>query len=305
MAPDGTPWSKSLEYFKKRLEGATNGRVKIKLFLGGVLGDETQTSQEVRRGALGAWAGSVGALATSVPEIGVLDLPYLFRSEAEADYILDEVVHDDLSKLLEKRGFVLVAWGENGYRGFGTKFGPVRSPAALKGHKMRSQESRVHLEIYRALGALPQPISVTEALSALQTGVVDGFDNTPIFAFAANWHQGITDFTVTNHIYQPAAILLSKKELDKWPAELRTAMLSADQRELSRMARGGVRELVPLLLQNLEAAKIKVHHLTEAERDAFAKATLPVHERFLKSVPSARPLYEKIKKALAARRSKG
>ncbi len=305
MAPDGTPWSKSLEVYKKRIESVTSGRVKIKVFLGGVLGDETQTSQELRRGALGAWAGSLGALATSVPELGVLDLPYLFRSEAEADFILDEVVHDDLAKLLEKRGFVLAAWGENGYRGFGTKFGPVRTPAALKGHKMRSQESRVHLETYRVLGALPQPISVTEALSALQTGVVDGFDNTPVFAFAANWHQGITDFTLTNHIYQPAAILLSKKELDRWPAELRAIVLASEQRELARQARVAVRELLPLLLQNLENANVKVHRLSEAERDAFARATLPVHERFLKMVPTARPLYEKIKKALALRRSKG
>lgn len=305
MAPDGTPWSKSLEFVKQRLESATHGRVKLKVFLGGVLGDETQTVQELRRGALGAWAGSLAALTTSVPELGVLDLPYLFRSEAEADYILDEVVYDDVAKLLEQRGFVLLTWGENGYRGFGTKFGPVRTPAALKGHKMRSQESRVHLEMYRALGALPQPISVTEALSALQTGVVDGFDNTPIFAFAANWHQGITDFTLTNHIYQPAAILLSRKELDRWPADLRAQALSSDQRDLARRSRAGIRELVPLLLQNLENAGIKVHRLSEAERDVFAKATLPVHARFLKAVPTARALYDKIRKALGKRRGKG
>lgn len=301
VAPEGTPWAKSLELFKKRVEQVSGGKVRIKPFLGGVLGDENQTVAECRRGAVPIWAGSTAALASSVPELAVLELPYLFRSEAEADYILDEILMEDLKKLLEKRGFVLISWHENGYRGFGTKFGPVKAPADLKGHKMRSQESRVHLDMYRALGALPQPIAVTEVLSALQTGVVDGFDNTPLYAFAASWHLGITDFTVTNHIYQPAAMLASKREWDKWPDEVKRVLTSSPS-EFSRDGRTGVRDLTPLLLQNLENAKVRVHRLSPAEREAFAKATLDVHQKFLKAVPGARPLYEKIKKALATKR---
>jgi tripartite ATP-independent transporter DctP family solute receptor len=301
VAPEGTPWAKSLEGFKKRVEAQSAGRVKVKIFLGGSLGDEVETAAECRRGALNIWAGSTGALAGSVPELGVLELPYLFRSEKEADYVLDEVLAEDLKKSLEKRGFVVIGWSENGYRGFGTKFGAIRSAADLKGHKMRSQPGIVHLETYRALGALPQPIPVTEVLSALQTGVVDGFDNTALFAFAASWHLAISSFTVTNHVYQPAVILASKKQWDKWPADLR-AIILGDPKDIARDGRQGVRDLQPLLLENFEKANIKVHRLTPAERDGLAKATLPAHDKFLKAVPAARPLYDKIRKALAKRR---
>ena len=107
-----------------------------------------------------------------------------------------------------------------GSASFGTKWGPVKLPSDLKGHKMRSQESLVHVETYRALGALPQPIAVTEVLPALQTGVVDGFDNTPIYTFAACWHLAIKHFTLSEHIYQPGAVLIAKKEFDKLPADL-------------------------------------------------------------------------------------
>src|SRR5262245_12474798 len=188
VAPEGTPWAEQIAAYKQKVEADSGGRLRIKPFLGGALGDENQTVAECKRGALAMWGGSTGALATSVPEISVLELPCLFRSAEEADQVLDKVLYEDLRKRLEARGFVLVLWSENGFRSFGTKWGPVKAPGDLKGHKMRSQESLVHLETYRALGALPQPIAVTEVLPALQTGVVDGFDNTPLYTFAASWH---------------------------------------------------------------------------------------------------------------------
>ena len=107
---------------------------------------------------------------------------------------------------------------------------------------MRSQESLVHLETYRALGALPQPIAVTEVLPALQTGVVDGFDNTPLYTFAASWHLAIKHFTLSEHIYQPGAVLVSKKEFDKLPADLQK-VLTADLDDITRKGRdGGARD---------------------------------------------------------------
>src|SRR5688500_15125514 len=215
VAPEGTPWAEQVIEFRKKVEAESNGRLRIKPFLGGALGDENQTLGECRRGAIGMWGGTIGSVASSVPEISVLELPFLFRNAEEADHILDNVLAQELRKRLLARGFVVILWSENGFRSFGTKWAPIHGPADLKGHKMRSQESLVHLETYRALGALPQPIAVTEVLPALQTGVVDGFDNTPLYTFAASWHLAIKHFTLSQHIYQPGLILLSKQEYDK------------------------------------------------------------------------------------------
>jgi tripartite ATP-independent transporter DctP family solute receptor len=294
VAPEGTPWAEQLAAYRKQVDAASKGRVRVKAFLGGSLGDENQTIAECRRGAIAMWGGSIGALASSVPELSVLELPYLFRAPQEADEVLDRRLADDLRKLLWDRGFVPVLWTENGYRSFGSKWGPVRAPGDLKGHKMRSQESQVHLETYRALGALPQAIAVTEVLTALQTGVVDGFDQTPLYTFAASWHLGIKHYSLTEHVYQPAVVVASRKEYEKLPPDLQKA-LTGDLDKVTRDGRAAVRELAPLLVQNFETAKIPVHRLNAAEKDAFAKATDKVHETFVKAVPGARPLLAKIR----------
>jgi len=286
IAPEGTPWAEQVADYKAKVEGESKGRLRLKPFLGGALGDENQTVAECRRGAIAMWGGTTGALATSVPEISVLELPYLFASAEAADKVLDGPLREELRKRLEARGF-------------GTKWGPVKQPSDLKGHKMRSQESLVHVETYRALGALPQPIAVTEVLPALQTGVVDGFDNTPIYTFAASWHLAIKHFTLSEHIYQPGAVLIAKKEYDKLPADLQK-VLTAGMDGITSKGRTAMREMGPLLIDNFTNAKIPVYKPTAAERAAFAKATRPVWDKYVKAVPAAKPLLAAITKAAGA-----
>jgi TRAP-type C4-dicarboxylate transport system substrate-binding protein len=300
IAPEGTPWAEQVTQYKAQVESAGKGRLRIKPFLGGALGDENQTVAECRRGAIALWGGTTGALATSVPEISVLELPCLLRGPEQADQILDKVLAAELKQRLAERGFVLLFWSENGFRSFGTRFGPVRGPGDLKGHKMRSQESLVHLETYRALGALPQPIAVTEVLPALQTGVVDGFDNTPLYTFAASWHLAIKHFTLSEHVYQPGVVLASKREFDRLPADLQTA-LTADLGPLTTQGRASVREMNPLLMQNFSSAKIPVYQPTTAEQAAFARATRPVYDKYVRAVPAAGPLLAAIQKAVGTR----
>lgn len=300
IAPEGTPWADQVTAFKAKVEGAAKGRLKIKAFLGAALGDENQTVAECRRGAIALWGGTTAALATSVPEISVLELPYLFSGVEEADKVLDGALMADLRARLAARGYILVLWSENGFRSFGTKWGPVKTPADLKGHKMRSQESLVHLETYRALGALPQPIAVTEVLPALQTGVVDGFDNTPLYTFAASWHLAIKHFTLSEHIYQPGVVLVAKKEYDKLPADLQKLLVS-DMDEITRTGRTAVREMAPLLLENFTSAKIPVYKPSAAERAAFVKATASVYGSYVKAIPAAKPLLAAIEKTLGPR----
>ena len=267
--------------------------------MGGALGDENATVGECKRGTIQIWGGSTAALADAVPELALLELPYLFRSEAEADYVLDKVLLEDLRKKMADRGFILLFWAENGYRSFGTKFGPVKTPADLKGRKMRSQQADIHLEMYRALGASPVPIAVTEVISSLNTGVIDGFDNTPLFSQAASWYKGISHYTVSNHIYQPGVVVASKKWWDGLTPEQQKIVMGDPAKEGAE-GRKNVRAGTPLLLQNFKAAGIQVVDLTPAEREAFAKATEPAHAAWLKGKgKSAKGLVEKAKKGLA------
>lgn len=304
VAPDGTPWSDQIMVFKERVQKLSAGAVKLETYVGGSLGDENVTAADCKRGAIQLWGGSTGALASLVPEFNMFELPYLFRTVEEADYVLDEILLEDVKTLLAKRGFQFLFWAENGYRNFGTKFGPVKTPAALKGKKMRAQESDVHIAMYKALGASPVPIAVTEVLSSLQTGVVDGFDNTPLFTFAASWYQGIKHYTVAEAIYQPGIVVANKAWFDKLSPDLKKGILEDHKLEGQR-GRKGVRELAPDLLANFGAAKIDVHTLTVAEKDVFAKMCEPTHAEWTKgSGKGAAAMVAKAKAGLVEFRAK-
>lgn len=300
VAPDGTPWAKSVNVIKKRVEKESGGRIKVKVFWSGALGGEKSLVRKAARGQLQAIGVSTGALGTLVPELGVVELPYLFDSLEEADHVLDDpAVFGAASKVMADNGFVLHLWAENGFRDFATKDKAIRTPADLKGLKMRSQEQYTHEAWYRALGASPVQIAVPEVMQSLQTGVVDGYDNTLLYAFAVSWYQPVGHVTLTHHIYQPAVIAYSKKWFDSLPADLQ-AVLLADREADTRSGRAGVRALTPLLEQNYATAGKTVHRLSNAELNAFRKLAPPVHDDFLKKVPAARPLYDLIRRGKAS-----
>jgi TRAP-type C4-dicarboxylate transport system substrate-binding protein len=280
VAPKGTPWSKLLKNYKKKVKKktkATSQQVKVKVYLGGVKGDEQSSVRQVFKGSLEGAGVSTAAVSAVVPSMDILEMPYLFDSYEEADKVL-EAVRGEVNAALASKGMMLLMYSENGYRSFGWKREDndqpkfIKKPGDLANVKMRSQESQVHLAMYRALGASPVSISVGEVLSSLQTGVVDGFDNTPLFTQAASWNQAITHYSVSKHIYQPALIIVNKAWWDGLPEDVR-AVLKAESKKLEPKGRKLVRALNPALLENLRASGVKVYELSDAERAVFKKAT--------------------------------
>ncbi len=297
IAPEGTPWEKQLKSLKKRYEDGSGGRIKVKLFFGGSLGGEKALVRRCAQGSIQMAGVSTGAASSLVPELNVLELPYLFRDAADADRILDTVVKPQMAKLLEKKGFIFGLWAENGFRSMFTRERPVKSVADLRGLRMRSQETIAHLNMYRALGANPQPIDATNVLTSLQTSVVDGFDNTPIFAFATSWYQGAHHFTRTEHIYQPGLILISKQWYDGLPADLQRVVSDIPQSFVDE-GRHGVRDLEPLLIKNLGRAGLTIHQLEAAQRAEFERvARTSWNATVAKSGPGARGLLKAIENA--------
>jgi tripartite ATP-independent transporter DctP family solute receptor len=298
-APEDTPWAKQLQRLRSRFEKESGKKVKLKLLLGGVRGGEDAMVRQCAQGSLQAIGVTTAALAILVPELDVLELPYRFSSQEEADRILDDPeVWGMVTALLRKKGLEPYMFSENGWRNYASKDRPIHTPADLKGMKMRSQENRVHIETYKTVGASPVPISIPETLSALQTGVVDGFDNTPLYAFAASWYQGIKYWTVSDHIYQPAMIIYNKKWFDAQPEEIRKLLVS-NREEETRYGRSLIRKLTEPLLKNLEDSGIKLIRLSASEKAEFAKASHAVYPRIHKQLShEGRALYDLIAKKL-------
>lgn len=297
VAPSGTPWAEQLGKLKHQIKEASGGRIKVKAYLGGGLGGENETAEMVKMGTVQCFGGSIGALASAVPELECIELPYLFPDEKAADKVLDEVVRDDLDKLLWDRGYKLFFLTENGYRSMGTTF-ELDEVKDLKGKKMRSQEVKVHEEMWRAFGANPQQISVIEVLTALQQGTVDGFDNTPLFAFAAGWYQGIKYFVETKHIYQPGVVVLSRKFWESLPADLQTVVLG-DPLKLSKQGRRGVRAMGGQLIENFRTAGVTVNQISATEKAVFESTATVAYASFLqRATPAGQKLLKKIQDAV-------
>jgi TRAP-type C4-dicarboxylate transport system substrate-binding protein len=306
VAPEGTPWERALKKTRKRFKKMSAGKIKMKTFFGGQKGDEKSMIRQIKDGRLELFGGSTAALATEVPDLQVLELPFLFASNAEADFILDNYLYEPVKKIIDQYGFVLYQWAENGWQNFGMKEGFIKTPADLKGRKMRSQESPIHIATWKSMGASPIEMAVSEVLPALNTGLVDGFAQTPLFTFAAGWHQGIKNYTISRHVYQPGVIIYSKKWFSKQTKDIQTVLMSNIEAD-TKNGRKGVRQIEPGLVQNFVNYGINVYTLTPEERAVFEKIAEQTHKAYLKrATKGAKQLYKAIqagKKAFKAKNS--
>jgi TRAP-type C4-dicarboxylate transport system substrate-binding protein len=305
IAPASTPWADSLEEIKNRVNAQSKNQLKVKVYLGGQLGGELEIMQKIRRGNIQGGGLTCGAMASIIPELDLLEVPYLFDSSEEADFILDNYLLEPFSKLFEQKGFVMITWAENGWRSIGDKTKFIKSPADLKGVKIRSQESKVHLAFWKKMQAAPVAIAIPEVLPALQTGVVEAFDNTPLFTLAAEWQSAVKFYSVTDHIYQAAAVIYSKKFWDTLSPDEKKILMGPGN-GLAQGIRSSVRKLGQSLLDVLKESGVKTYSLTPSEKEVFKKASAGLAEETVKSIGGeAAKIYALIqegKKAFKAKR---
>jgi TRAP-type C4-dicarboxylate transport system substrate-binding protein len=298
VAPGGSPWAEQLQRFKADVQEKSGGRMKVKLRLG--RGNERSLARRVQMGSMQAFAGSVGGMSSIVREVNVIEAPYVFETFAIADKALDnpEVIAQ-VKKVLSKRGLVFGIWAENGYRSYFSSQ-KIRKPSDMKGVRFRSQESMVHVETYEAFGATPVPIDNGNTLMSVQTGVVDGFDNTPLFAMAASWYQGLKEgerhIFLSRHCYQPALLVYSKKWFETLPKDIQK-ILTTMPHDLTVWGRDQVRKIEPVLLKNLKRYGYEIYEPTPEELALFKAAQKDVPDRVAKEMgPEGVALLKAIRK---------
>lgn len=305
VAPSGTPWAQTLEDIKVKVEKDSKGSIKIKNYLGGQLGGELEILDGIRRGRIQGGGLTSAALGAVINEMNVLEIPFIFESYEEADFILDNYLVEPFRKLFAEKGLIFVSWAENGWRNIGLKTKSVKRPDDLSSVKVRSQESQTHLAFWKKMNANPVPIAVPEVLSALQTGLVEGFDNTALFTLAAEWHTGIKFYTVTEHIYQPAAVVYSKKFWDGLKEDQRK-ILMGDGNALAPPSRLSVRALGDELTEVLKSSGIVVYTLSEAEKNRFKESVKNLDVELVKTLGGkSQEIFDLIVKGRAEFKAKG
>jgi len=219
----------AIDAFAREVEARTGGRYKVQNFYSGALGAERESIEAIQLGTLDLTMTSTGPVPNFVPEIAILDIPFLFRDYAHARAVLDGPIGQDLLNKFPAKGIQALAWGENGFRHMTNSKRPVNTPDDLKGLKMRTMENPVHMQAYKAFGIIPTPMAFTEVFTALQQGTVDGQENPVSVITAAKLDQVQKYMTMTGHVYSPALILMNKAQWDKLSAADKQAFSDAEK----------------------------------------------------------------------------
>jgi tripartite ATP-independent transporter DctP family solute receptor len=207
----------AIDTFAKEVEKRSNGRYKIQTFYSGSIGAERESVEGVQLGTHDLTFTSTGPVPNFVPEVAILDIPFLFRDYAQARAVLDGPIGQDLLLKFPSKNIIALAWAENGFRHMTNSKRSVTLPEDLKGLKMRTMENPVHIQAYKAFGIIPTPMAFTEVFTALQQGTVDGQENPLSVITAAKLEQVQKYLTLTGHVYSPALILMNKAKWDKLP----------------------------------------------------------------------------------------
>jgi len=223
----------AVDAFAREVDERTQGRYKIQNFYSAALGAERESVEGVQLGTLDLTLTSTGPLPNFVPEVAILDIPFLFRDYGHARAVLDGPIGQDLLTKFPAKNLVALAWAENGFRHMTNSKHPVNGPEDLKGLKMRTMENPIHIQAYRQFGILPTPMAFTEVFTALQQGTVDGQENPLSVITSAKLDQVQKYLTLTGHVYSPAVILMNKAKWD--------ALSPADRQAFTAAAREAVK----------------------------------------------------------------
>jgi TRAP-type transport system periplasmic protein len=306
VLPPPTPWGQAGRIWADLVKERTQGRINIKLYPGVSLiqGDQTREFSALRQGVIDMAIGSTINWSPQVKELNLFSLPFLMPDYAAVDALTQGEVGKRIFTILEKDGVVPLAWGENGTRELTNSKRPIRTPADLKGMKIRVVGSPLFSDTFSALGANPTQMSWADAQPALASGAVDGQEN-PMFLFTILKMQTVGQKYVTTwgYVTDPLVFVVNKEVWNSWtPADqkiVREAAIEAGKEEIA-LARKGLVEPGKPLLKEVAAMGVTVTDLTPAERDAFVKATRPVYNKWKNTVGA--DLVNTAEKSIAARK---
>ena len=269
--------------FKRLVESRLPGKYVVQVYANAQLGDDVRATEAVRMGTLEMVATSASPLTGLIPQFNVFDLPFIVTSEKAADAIYDGPVGAKLAALLEPKGMKLLAYYENGFRQLTNSVREVKTPADLKGLKIRTMENPIHLALWRALGANPTPMPFSEVFTAMQQKTIDGQENPVPTIFLSKFYEVQKYLTMTGHVYGPHILLINKKIFDSFPAEDQKVILQA-ARESAVFQRATNRKMNADLVAQLKSNGMTVTYLTPDQLKVFQDATKSVYDQWIPKI---------------------
>jgi len=274
-----TPKGKAAEMFAKKAGELTKGKVKVEVYANSTLYKDKEEMEALQLGAVQMLAPSLAKFGPlGVKEFEVFDLPFIFSDYDALRKVTNGPVGKQLLAKLEPKGIRGLGYWDNGFKSFSLNT-PIKTPADLKGKKLRIQSSKVLEEEVRALGGLPQVMAFSEVYQALQTGVVDGTENPISNLYTQKMHEVQKYLTLTEHGYLGYAVIVNKKFWDGLPSDVRGQLEDAMEQatryanQIAKVENDAALEAVK------KSGKTTVYVPTKEERLAFKKVLVPVHQK--------------------------
>jgi C4-dicarboxylate-binding protein DctP len=279
VVANDTPKGKAAEMFAKKAAELTKGKVKVEVYANSTLYKDKEEMEALQLGAVQMLAPSLAKFGPlGVKEFEVFDLPFIFSDYEALRRVTNGPVGKQLLSKLEPKGIRGLAYWDNGFKSFSLN-SPIKTPADLKGKKLRIQSSKVLEEQIRSVGGLPQVMAFSEVYQALQTGVVDGTENPISNLYTQKMHEVQKHLTLTDHGYLGYAVIVNKKFWDALPADVR-AQLDDAMEQATRYANQIAKVENEASLEAVKkSGKTTVYVPTKEERLAFKKAMMPVHQK--------------------------
>jgi len=234
VAPEGSTWMNVMHQLDTEVRDTTNGDVGFRMYAGGVQGDEPDVLRKMRFGQLQGAGFTGNGLGDILPEMRILELPFLYRDKKEIDYILDRFT-GYFDEAFRDQGYVLLGWTEVGYVYFFSNI-PIRTIDDVRGIKVWTwQGDPLAAKLFQALNVTPVPLSVTEVLTALQTGMVDAVYTSPMAAISLQWFTRTKYMNLSPLTNSMGAVLMTRKLFDKIPPAEQQALLAISRRKLHEL----------------------------------------------------------------------
>ncbi len=276
--PKGHPIVTGAEKFAEIVNSKASGKLKVNVFAGGALGSDFQVITAMQGGTVEMGVMNSSIMAGTVKEMAVYDFPFLFRSEKEADAIVDGPFGKKMHDKLEEKGMVGLGYFELGFRNMTNSKRPLNKVEDIAGLKLRVIPTAINVDWVSALSANPTPLPFPEVYSALEQKAIDGQEN-PFTVIHANKLQEVQKhLAITNHQYNPQSVVISKKFWDRLSADEKKLLQDATA-EASKYQRQVSRREMSVALEGLKKAGMEVTEFSSAEIAKFTEKMKPVYDK--------------------------
>ena len=299
--PQEHPQAVTMDKFAELTKQYTDGRVQIQVYHAGMLGGDDKMLQATQAGTQEIYYGSFAPISGRVKELQILDFPFLFNNIKEVDYVFYGPIGKQLFELMKPLNLVGLAWAETGFRQLSNSKRPIKKVEDLNGLKIRVMQNPVALETWKAMGTNATPMSFAEVFTALEIKALDGQENPLAHMYANKMYEVQKYITITNHVYTPCGLMVSKKFWDQVSPQ--------DQQAMQKAAL----EAVKLHRINMDAADteavakfkqhgISVEPLPPEELAKLREKVKPVVEKFTPTIGTdfVKAFYAEVEKARAA-----